>query len=63
MDDSPYAVIGFFILGIGFFLFVIHYIVSDGHRQYNQELNERREFGFGVPLIRDKRKRGRHEGF
>lgn len=58
MEDA--LTLAFMVFGLGFFTFVIHYVVQSSnsdqryadHRndvEYSRKLNEAREFGFGGP--------------
>lgn len=38
-----------FFVGLGFFLFVMHYIIRDEDKTYQRRLNEKREFGLQTP--------------
>lgn len=37
---------GFLIFGIGFFIFVMHYVTTDEKKQYKRRLKQAREFGY-----------------
>lgn len=44
--DEVYLDLAFMVFALGFFMFVIHYVVRSQDRDYERKLNEAREFGF-----------------
>lgn len=36
----------FMFIGLGFFLFIIWFVVQQHDKEYNRKLNEQREFGY-----------------
>lgn len=46
MKDE-YLAYGFMTFGLGFFLFVIGWVVLSEREAYNRRISEAREFGFG----------------